>query len=206
MDTNNGPVRILQPTTSQNPQPLDQQDHDTSQVKQETPCPPLTLQEQEENNDAPTIPSSISPGLISSEDSESDDCIIEKIERVSPCPKLKLLKEQLHHQRSPLLMSSLKRSHINKVMDHIQSQQHKTLMDKQLDKQLHKTTLDLTITTHPKDLDYKTKHHSLQLLQALIQHKPTKTESIRKIRKTIRKTKRKTKTKTTRLLQDFFIL
>ena len=27
MDTNNGPIRILQPTTSQNPQPLDQQDH-----------------------------------------------------------------------------------------------------------------------------------------------------------------------------------
>ena len=89
MDTNNGPVRILQPTTSQNPQSLDQQDHDTSQVKQEAPCPPLTLQEQEENNDAPTIPSSISPGLISSEDSESDDCIIEK---VSPCPKTMPLK------------------------------------------------------------------------------------------------------------------
>ena len=31
-------------------------------------------------------------------------------------------------------------------MDHIQSQQHQTLMDKQL----HKTTLDLTITTHQK--------------------------------------------------------
>ena len=89
MDTNNGPVRILQPNTSQNPQPLDQQDHDTSQVKQEAPCPPLTLQQQEENNDAPTIPSSISPGLISSEDSESDsDCIIEKIEKVSPPPKI----------------------------------------------------------------------------------------------------------------------
>ena len=88
MDTNNGPIRILQPT-SQNPQPLDQQDHDTSQVKVEAPCLPLTLQQQEENNDAPTIPSSISPGLISDEDSESDDCIIEK---VSPCPKVKPLK------------------------------------------------------------------------------------------------------------------
>ena len=89
MDTNNGPVRILQPTTSQNPQPLDQQDHDTSQVKQETPHPPLTLQQQEENNDTPTIPSSISPGLLSSEDSDSDsDCIIEKIEKVSPLPKV----------------------------------------------------------------------------------------------------------------------
>ena len=89
MDTNNGPVRILQPTTSQNPQPLDQQDHDTSQVKQETPCPPLTLQQQEENNDTPTIPSSISPGLLSSEDSDSDsDCIIEQIEKVSPPPKI----------------------------------------------------------------------------------------------------------------------
>ena len=86
MDTNNGPVRILQPNTSQNPQPLDQQDHDTSQVKQEAPCPPLTLQQQEENNDAPTIPSSICPGLISSEDSESDsDC---KIEKVSSPPKI----------------------------------------------------------------------------------------------------------------------
>ena len=82
MDTNNGPVRILQPTTSQNPQPLDQQDHDTSQVKQQTPHPLLTLQQQEENNDTSTIPSSISPGLISSEDSDSDsDCIVEKIEK-----------------------------------------------------------------------------------------------------------------------------
>ena len=90
MDTNTGPVRILQPTAAQNPQSLDQQDHDTSQVKQEAPCPPLTLQQQEENNDAPTIPSSTSPGLLSSEDSDSDnDCIIEK---VSPCPKIKPLK------------------------------------------------------------------------------------------------------------------
>ena len=89
MDTNNGPVRILQPTASQNPQPLDQQDHDTSQVKQETPHPLLTLQQQEENNDTPTIPSSISPGLLSSEDSDSDsDCIIEKIEKGSPPPKV----------------------------------------------------------------------------------------------------------------------
>ena len=89
MDTNNGPVRILQPTTSQNPQPLDQQDHDTSQVKQQTPHPLLTLQQQEENNDTSTIPSSISPGLISSEDSDSDsDCIIEKIEKGSPPPKV----------------------------------------------------------------------------------------------------------------------
>ena len=89
MDTNNGLVRILQPTASQNPQPLDQQDHDTSQVKQETPHPPLTLQQQEENNDTPTIPSSISPSLLSSEDSDSDsDCIIEKIEKVSPLPKV----------------------------------------------------------------------------------------------------------------------
>ena len=89
MDTNNGPVRILQPTTSQNPQPLAQQDHDTSQVKQETPHPLLTLQQQEENNDTPTIPSSISPGLLSSEDSDSDsDCIIDKIEKGSPPPKV----------------------------------------------------------------------------------------------------------------------
>ena len=89
MDTNNGPVRILQPTTSQKPQPLDQQDHDTSQVKQETPHPLLTLQQQEENNDTPTIPSSISPGLLSSEESDSDsDCIIEKIEKGSPPPKV----------------------------------------------------------------------------------------------------------------------
>ena len=81
--------QILQPTTSQNPQPLDQQDHNTSQVKQETPHPLLTLQQQEENNDTPTIPSSISPGLLSSEDSDSDsDCIIEKIEKGSPPPKI----------------------------------------------------------------------------------------------------------------------
>ena len=85
MDTNNGPIRLLQPTASQNP-PLDQQDHDTSQVKQETPHPPLmfTLQQEEENNDTPTIPSSISPGLLSAEDSDSDsDCIIEKIEKLA---------------------------------------------------------------------------------------------------------------------------
>ena len=37
--TDTGPVRILQPTTSQNPQPLDQQDHDTSQVKKVAPHP-----------------------------------------------------------------------------------------------------------------------------------------------------------------------
>ena len=89
MDTNNGPVRILQPTASQNSQPLDQQDHDTSQVKKEAPHPPPTLQQEEENNDTPTIPSSISPGLLSSEDSDSDsDCIIEKIEKGSPPPKV----------------------------------------------------------------------------------------------------------------------
>ena len=89
IDTNNGPVRILQPTTSQNPQPLDQQDHDTSQVKKVAPHLPLTLQQQEENNDTSTIPSSISPGIISSEDSDSDsDCVIEKIEKGSPPPKV----------------------------------------------------------------------------------------------------------------------
>ena len=49
----------------------------------------------------------------------------------------------------------------------------------------------------PKDLDYKTKHHSLQLLQALLHHKSIKTENTRNIRKT------KRKTKTTRLLHDF---
>ena len=87
--TDNGPVRILQPTTSQNPQSLDQQDHDTSQVKKVAPHPPLTLQQQEENNDTSTIPSSISPGIISSEDSDSDsDCVIEKIEKGSPPPKV----------------------------------------------------------------------------------------------------------------------
>ena len=89
MDTNNSPIRILQPTASQNPQPLDHQDHDTSQVKKEAPHPPLTLQQQEENNDTPTIPSSISPELLSSENSDSDsDCVIEKIEKVSPLPKV----------------------------------------------------------------------------------------------------------------------
>ena len=89
IDTNNGPVRILQPTTSQNPQALDQQDHDTSQVRKVAPHPPLTLQQQEENNDTSTIPSSISPGIISSEDSVSDsDCVIEKIEKGSPPPKV----------------------------------------------------------------------------------------------------------------------
>ena len=80
--TDTGPIRILQPTASQNPQPLDQQDHDTSQVSRVAPHPPLTPQQQEENNDTSTIPSSISPGMISSEDSDTDsDCIIEKIEK-----------------------------------------------------------------------------------------------------------------------------
>ena len=64
-------------------------------------------------------------------------------------------------------------------------------LDKQLDTQLHKTTLDLNITTHPKDLDYKTKHHSLQLLQALLHHKPTKTENIKKKHKKDNKTDKK---------------
>ena len=87
--TDTGPIRILQPTTSQNPQPLDQQDHDTSQDKKVAPHLPLTLQQQEENNDTSTIPSSISPGMISSEDSDTDsDCIIEKIEKGSPPPKV----------------------------------------------------------------------------------------------------------------------
>ena len=87
--TDTGPVRILQPTTSQNPQPLDQQDNDTSQVKKVAQHLPLTLQQQEENDDTPTIPSSISPGIISSEDSYSDsDCVIEKIEKGSPPPKV----------------------------------------------------------------------------------------------------------------------
>ena len=87
--TDTGPVRILQPTTSQNPQPLDQPHHDTSQVKKVAPHLPLTLQQQEENNDTPTIPGSISPGIISSEDSDSDsDCVIEKIEKGSPPPKV----------------------------------------------------------------------------------------------------------------------
>ena len=86
--TDTGPVRILQPTTTQNQQPLDQQDHDTSQVRRVAPHPPLTPQQQEENNDTSTIPSSISPGMISSEDSDIDsDCIIEKIEKGSPPPK-----------------------------------------------------------------------------------------------------------------------
>ena len=87
--TDNGPIRILQPTAVQNPQPLGQQDHDTSQDKKVAPHLPLTLQQQEENNDTSTIPSSISPGMISSEDSDTDsDCIIEKIEKGSPPPKV----------------------------------------------------------------------------------------------------------------------
>ena len=87
--TDTGPVRILQPTTTQNQQPPDQQDHDTSQVRRVAPHLPLTLQQQEENNDTSTIPSSISPGMISSEDSDTDsDCIIEKIEKGSPPPKV----------------------------------------------------------------------------------------------------------------------
>ena len=89
MHTDTGPVRILQPTTTQNQQPLDQQDHDTSQVRRVAPHPPLTPQQQEENNDTSTIPSSISPGMISSEDSDIDsDCIIEKIEKGSSPPKV----------------------------------------------------------------------------------------------------------------------
>ena len=84
LNTNNGPIRILQPTTSQNPQPLDQQDHETSQVKEVAPHPCYSVQQQQQNNDASNIPSSTSPGIISSEDSDSDDCVIEKL---SPGPK-----------------------------------------------------------------------------------------------------------------------
>ena len=64
MDTNNGPIRILQPATSQNPQPLDQQDHETSQVKEVAPCPPLTIQQQQVADDSPT-PKTI-PGQLRS--------------------------------------------------------------------------------------------------------------------------------------------
>ena len=88
MDTNTGPIGILQPNASQNPQPLDQQDHETSQVREEAPLISLTIQQQEENNDTPTIPSSTSLGIISDSDSD-DDCVIEK---VSPCPKIKPFK------------------------------------------------------------------------------------------------------------------
>ena len=86
VDTDRGQVRIMQPNPTQNPQPLDQQDHDTSQVREVAPHPPLTSQQQEENNDTPTIPSSTSPGIILSENSDDDsdsDCYIEK---VSPWP------------------------------------------------------------------------------------------------------------------------
>ena len=86
LNTNDGPIRILQPTTSQNPQPLDQQDYETSQVKEVAPHPSYSVQQQQQNNDASTIPSSTSPGIISSEDCDSDDCVIEK---VSPDPKTK---------------------------------------------------------------------------------------------------------------------
>ena len=81
----------MQPNPTQNPQPLDQQDHDTSQVREVAPHPPLTSQQQEENNDTPTIPSSTSPGIILSENSDDSDsdCYIEK---VSPCHKPKSLK------------------------------------------------------------------------------------------------------------------
>ena len=200
IDTNNGPVRILQPTTSQNPQPLDQQDHDTSQVRKVAPHPPLTLQQQEENNDTSTIPSSISPGLISSEDSDSDsDCIIEKIEKGSPPPKVMKRTAPPPEVPSPHV--------ILKKIPHKQGNGSYTVTTTQdmngqttgqtTGQQLHKTILDLNITIHPKDLDYKTKHHSLQLLQALLHHKSIKTENTRNIRKT------KRKTKTTRLLHDF---
>ena len=198
--TDNGPVRILQPTTSQNPQPLDQQDHDTSQVKKVAPHPPLTLQQQEENNDTSTIPSSISPGIISSEDSDSDsDCVIEKIEKGSPPPKVMKRTAPPPEVPSPhVILKKIphKQGNGSYTVTTTQDMNDKQL-DKQLDNQLHKTILDLNITIHPKDLDYKTKHHSLQLLQALLHHKSIKTENTRNIRKT------KRKTKTTRLLHDF---
>ena len=95
VDTDRGQVRITQPmpsqNPSQNPQPLDQ-DHDISQVREVAPQPPLTIQE-EENNDTPTIPSSSSPTQISSENSagEESDCYIAKI---SPRPKTKSMKRR----------------------------------------------------------------------------------------------------------------
>ena len=92
IDTDRGQVRIMQPNPTQNSQPLDQQDYDTS-VREVAPNPPLTLQQQEENNDTHTIPSSTSPGIILSENSDDDssdrDCYIAK---VSPGYKQKSLK------------------------------------------------------------------------------------------------------------------
>ena len=190
VNTDNGPIRILQPTTSQNPQPRDQQDHETSQVKEVAPPPSYTDQAQQENNNAPTIPSSTSPDIISSEDSDSEDCVIEK---VSPGPKIKYHKRYASPPDVPSPQVIVKRYLINKEKGATQSQQHLTSMDIQL----HTKTLDLTITGHRKDPDYRTKHNSLQLLQALLQNKDTKTKSTRNIRKT------NTKTRTTRLLHDF---
>ena len=170
INTDNGPIRILQPTTSQNPQPLDQQDHETSQVKEVAPHPSHTDQVQQENNDAPTIPSSTSPGIISSEDSDSEDCVIEK---VNSGPKIKFHKRHASPPDVPSPQVIIKRYLINKEKGAIQSQQHLTSVDIQL----HTTTLDLNITGHRKDPDYGTKHNSLQLLQALLQNKDKKTKS-----------------------------
>ena len=91
VDTDRGQVRIMQPNPTQNPQPLDQ-DHDTSQVREVASHSPLTLQQEEENNDTPTLPSSTSPGIILSGNSDDDsdsDCYIAKI---SPGYKRKSLK------------------------------------------------------------------------------------------------------------------
>ena len=90
VDTDKGQVRIMQPSPTQNPQPLDQ--HETSQVREVAPHPPSTLQQQEENNYNPTNPTSTSPNIISSESSDSEnDCVIQK---VSPCPKTKSFKRR----------------------------------------------------------------------------------------------------------------
>ena len=202
MDTNNGPIRILQPTASQNPQPLDQQDHDTSQVKQETPHLPLTLQQQEENNDTPTIPSSISPGLLSSEDSDSDsDCIIEKIEKASPPPKVMKRTAPPPEVSSHVILKKIPHKQGNGSYTVTTTQDMNGQTTGQLTGQTPtQNTTGLEHNHIPKRPRLQDQTPQPSTSTGTTTHKPTKTENIRKIRKT----KRKTKTKITRLFTRTF--
>ena len=123
ISTPQGQVQINQPalapqTVSSNNQPLDNTEHDQSNVKEVVPSPlghdPPTPPEL--NDKSPTIPRSLSPendlSQIYPSDPESEDCVIQ---RVSPPTQ-----KQILHQRSLQFKSTS--SHIIKKGDSTLSQ------------------------------------------------------------------------------------
>ena len=149
VDTDRGQVRITQPmpsqNPSQNPQPLDQQDHDISQVREVAPQPPPTIQQQEENNDTHTIPSSSSPTHISSENSdEENDCYIAKI---SPGPKTKSLKRRAPPPDGPTPQVILKK------IPHKQGTRAYTITQTSDIGQITTTTIKAEIHGQPQNTD-----------------------------------------------------